>query len=242
MNLNDPLPAPIIAAVLTLALLTTFGCSAIEFYQDQSSTAAATMDPTIVALEEALAENRASERSLSAGATQAAATIASLVSTPTNAPTAAAIPLPASAETILFGSVPIDSDRLNIIAALGFDADGQLLAATRAGDVYALPDRDGDGVADETRLIFADQAQQLSQVAGMIARGEALILLNGPRLSLLRDDDGDGVYDGVTHLGEGLPLDQSPLLASNGLVESPDGRLFSVDITSGEILKIVLRE
>ena len=235
----------LLVAGLALLLLTTSGCSAIELYQDQSSAAAgsaATADPTIAALEGALADIRASEQSLSTGATQAAATIAALESTPTNAPTAAAIPAPASAETIRFGSVPIDSDRLNIIAALGFDADGQLLAATRAGEIYALPDRDGDGVADETRLIFADEAQQLSQVAGLFARGEALILLNGPRLSLLRDSDGDGVYESVTQLAGGLPADPSPLQASNGIVESPDGRLFSVDITSGEILLIILEE
>lgn len=207
-----------------------------------TGSVAATADPTVSALEGALADSRATEQSLSADGTQAAATIAALGSTPTSAPEAAAFPAIASAETIIYGSVPIDSDRLNFIAALAFDADGQLLAATRAGEIYALPDRDGDGVADETRLIFADEAQQLSQVAGLIARGEALILLHDGRLSLLRDIDGDGLYDSVTHLADGLRADQSPLQASNGLVESPDGRLFSVDITSGEILRIVLVE
>jgi len=235
-----------VVAVFALVMLNTAGCSAIELYQDQSSTAAgsafATADPTVLALEGALADARATEGALSTEATQAAAAIAALESTPTSAPTAAALPAPASAETVPYGNVPIDSDRLNIIAALAFDADGQLLAATRAGEIYALPDRDGDGVADETRLIFTDEAQQLSQVAGLIARGEALILLNGPRISLLRDNDGDGVYESVTQLAEGLPADQSPLQASNGIVESPDGRLFSVDIRSGEILQIVLRE
>ena len=235
-----------VVAVLALVLLITAGCSAIELYQDQSNAAAvsadATADPTISALEGALADARASEQWLSEGATQAAATIAALASTPTNAPTVAALPAPASAKTIRYGSVPIDSDRLNIIAAIGFDADGQLLAATRAGEIYALPDRDGDGVADETRLIFADEAQQLSQVAGLIAGGEALILLHGSRLSLLLDGDGDGVYESVTQIAGGLPADQSPLQASNGLVESPDGRLFTADVNSGEILQIVLRE
>lgn len=252
MNLNEPAPGPALkaVAVLALILLTTASCSAIELYQDQSSAAAnaaagsasATADPKVSALEGALADARATEGALSTDATQAVATIAALESTPTNAPAAAALPAPASAETILYGNVPIDSDQLNIIAALAFDAGGHLLAATRAGEIYALPDRDGDGVADETRLIFADDAQQLSQVAGLIARGEALILLNGPRLSLLQDNDGDGVYEGVTHLAGGLPAIQSPLQASNGLVESPDGRLFTADIKSGEILQIVLRE
>ena len=105
-----------------------------------------------------------------------------------------------------------------------------------------MPDSDGDGFADETRLIFADEDEQLGQVSGLIARGEGLILLNGERLSLLSDSDGDGVYDGVKHLVEGLPADQSPLQASNGIIESPDGRLFSVDINAGQILRIVLRE
>ena len=69
-----------------------------------------------------------------------------------------------------------------------------------------------------------------------------LILLNGERLSLLSDGDGDGVYDGVKHLVEGLPADQSPLQASNGIVKAPDGRLFSADINSGDILQVVLRQ
>ena len=240
-----------IAAVLLLVMLASSGCSAVELYRDQSSataraaagSAAATEDPTVSALEGALAANRATEQSLSAHATQAAATITALAAMPTSAPTAAvAFPPSSSAETIIYGSVPIDSDRLNIIAALGFGADGQLLAATRAGEIYALPDSDGNGAADETRLIFADDEQALGQVAGLIARGEALILLNGQRLSLLRDSDGDGLYDSVTQLADGLPADQSPLQASNGIVQAPDGRLFTVDIKTGEILQIVLRE
>ena len=240
-----------VVVVLALVMLTTSGCSAIELYQGNASAtagaeagaAAVTVNPTLLALEAARADAQATAQALSASATQAAATIAALEATTAAPPLAATTsPLPASAETIVYGSVPIDSDRLNIIAALAFDADGQLLAATRAGEVYALPDHDGDGRADETRLVFADREQQLGQVAGLIAQGEGLMLLNGARLSLLHDADGDGVYEGVTHLAEGLPADQSPLQASNGLVSAPDGRLFSVDINAGEILQIVLRE
>lgn len=241
-----------LAAALCLLALTAAGCSALELYQGNASATAgaeaaitaATDDPTIAALEGALTAAQATQESLIAGATELSAVISALEATPTSAPAASdlAPPIPASAETVVFGSVPIDSDRLNIIAALAFDADGQLLAATRAGEIYALPDRDGDGVADETRLIFSDEAETLSQVAGLTVRGEALILLHGERLSLLRDSDGDGAYDSVTHLSAGLPADQSPLQASNGIVQAPDGRLFTADINSGEILRIVLRE
>jgi hypothetical protein len=236
----------LITTILAFIALTTTGCSAVELYHGNASAtaeaeagaAAATENPTVSALEGALADVRATQQALSASATESA-TVA-LSSTPTAAEDL--FPLRASAETVVYGSVPIDSDRLNIIAALGFDADGQLLAATRAGEIYALPDSDGDGVADETSLIFADEEQQLGQVAGLIARGEALILLNGERLSLLTDADSDGRHETVTHLSGQLPADQSPLQASNGIVSAPDGRLFTVDIKSGEILQIVLRE
>ena len=251
-NNNSTPAARIAAAVLALAMLITTSCSALELYQGNASATAgaeaaitaATDDPTIAALEGALTAAQATQDSLIAGATESSAVISALEATPTSAPAATdlAPPIPASAETIVYGNVPIDSDRLNIIAALAFDADGNLLAATRAGEIYALPDRDGDGSADETRLIYADDAQELSQVAGLLVRGQALILLNGERLSLLRDQDGDGVYESVGQLNDGLPADQSPLQASNGIVEAPDGRLFTADINSGEILRVVLRE
>lgn len=243
--------ARIIAVSLALMSWALAGCSAITVYQ-QSGTAsagtdiatAATEDGTLAALDVARDAAQATAGTLATGAAEAVLTIAALSSPATVDPTEAdpASSLPSSAEITVFGSVPIDSDRLNIIAALAFDADGQLLAATRAGEIYALPDSDGDGRADETRLIFADDEQALRQVSGLIARGDGLILLNGERLSLLRDSDGDGVYESVTQLAEGLPAGQGPLQASNGMVESPDGRLFTVDISAGEILRIVLRE
>jgi len=243
-------PARLVVAVLALLCWSLAGCSAVELYRGNASAtakaeaglAAATEDPTISALEGALAALRSSEQSMASGATQAAATIAAHEATPTTMAAAVAAPLPASAKSIVYGRVPIDSDRLNIIAALAFDRDGQLLAATRAGEIYALPDYDGDGAADETRLIFADAAQQLSRVAGLNAQGDTLILLHGGGLSLLSDANDDGEYETVSQLNEALPAAQSPLQASNGLVIAPDGRLFTVDVNSGEILLIVLGE
>ena len=233
---------------MALFCWTLSGCSAVELFRSQSSataeaiadSAAVTRNPTVLALEAALADSQATRQALSLGATQVRATIDALAATPTPFDDAAL--LPASAETFLYGSVPIDSDRLNIIAALALDADGQLLAATRAGEIYALPDIDGDGHANETRLIFADEAQQLGQVAGLVVQGPALVLLHGDGLSLLSDGDGDGVYETVARLSGELPGVQSPLQATNGIVKAPDGRLFTVDVRTGEILRIVLGE
>ena len=254
MNFNEGISPPARLVVLLLALIgwSLAGCSAVELYRSNASAtaeaeaglAAATEDPTFSALEGALADIRSTEQSLSVAATGSSATITALEAKPTTEPTAAegTPQVPVSAETILYGSVPIDSDRLNIIAALAFDADGQLFVATRAGEVYNLPDIDDDGVADETRLVFADEAEELGPVAGMTVRDAGLLLLNGGRLSLLRDEDGDGAYESATHLAAGLPADQSPLQAGNGIVFAPDGRLFTADVNSGEILQILLSE
>ncbi len=210
---------------------------------DAEGASTAAGDATLAALHAAQANIAATVQVLAAQATEAAATLSALESTrtvqpatPTQATFAAA-----SAETSLYGTVPIDSDRLNIIAALAFDAAGQLLVATRAGEIYRLPDIDGDGIADDTGLIFADAEEQLGQVSGLIVRGDSLIVLNGERLSLLDDTDSDGIYETVTHLAQQMPTDQSPLQASNGIVQAPDGRLFTADISAGQILRIILR-
>ena len=215
-NARPPDAARFIAAVLALVALTLTGCSAVTLRQEMATATAeadalataATDNPTVVVLHAAQAELQSTAAAYSAGATQAADTITALELTLTSAPGPTEVLPdpdtfdPSSAETSVYGEVPIDSDRLNIIAALAFDIDGQLLVATRAGEIYLMPDSDGDGIADETRLIFADEEQQLAQVSGLIARGDSLILLNGERLSLLLDADSDGEYETVTQLSQ----------------------------------------
>lgn len=233
---------PYIALALIFSLA---GCSAIEWDRqrtDQHSQAetaiAATVERTVAAAQADKIAAQATALALSRQITQSAASPPSLA-TITPGPDAADI---SSAEVSVYGSVPLDSDRLNIIAALAFDAAGDLLAATRAGDIYRLRDRDADGTADETLRIFADEDEALGQVSGLFTRGESLILLNGGKLSRLQDRDGDGRYETVSQLSEQLPADQNPLLASNSIAQSPDGRLFSANLNSGEILRIILRE
>ncbi len=226
----------LVRLILLLLMLALTACSAIELRQQMArDTTAAGVD--LNASIEALAARATVAATLAALETN----VSAVASTPTPADATTA-PSISSAETVVYGSVPIDSDQLNTIAALAFDHKGQLLVSTRAGEIYRLSDEDDDGLADETQLIFADDAESLQQVAGMVTRGESIILLNGGRLSQLRDSDGDGSYDTVTHLTEQLPAGQTPLLASNGIVEAPDGRLFSADLNTGVILQIVLVE
>ena len=215
-----------------------------------SQTAAADLAQTIAA-EGPAADARATLAAYQATAgaqlqfaTRSAATLIALETAATASPPATSRPdfTFSAADTVVFGAAPIDSDRLNIIAALAFDADGELLAATRAGEVYRLSDKDGDGLADETVLIFSDEQEALGQVSGMFLRGASLLLTHGGALSQLRDEDGDGRYEMVTLLSEGLPAEQSALRASNGIVQAPDGRLFTADVATGEILQVLLRE
>ena len=240
-------------ACLSLSLLAGLlsACSAVELHQQMASQTAAAASARAEATEDpaadaqaALAAYQATAEAQLLDATRTAATLSALETA------AAAAPPPtdqadfalSAADTTVYGAVPIDSDKLNIIAALAFDADGQLLAATRAGEVYRLSDRDGDGQADETVLIFADEGEALGQVSGMFARGASLMLMHGGALSQLRDADGDGRYETVTMLSEELPAGQSALRASNGSAQAPDGRLFTADLDSGEILQVLLRE
>ncbi len=229
-------------ASLALALS---ACSAIELRERMADGTATAAGPAAEAQATAAALG-ATAKVLAADATESAATALAL-ETAAALPESSATPVAttaafSSAEAIVYGSVPVDSDRLNTIAALAFDAAGDLLVSTRAGEIYRLRDADADGLADESRLIFADEAEALRQVAGIFRRGESIIALNGGRLSRLDDSDGDGIYDRVTLLAEALPAEETALLASNGIVEAPDGRLFTANLKSGEILLIQLRE
>ncbi len=234
---------------LILAAWLLSACSAVELHQRMASQTAAasalaeaTEDPAAKA-QAALAAYQATTGAQLQRATVSAATLIALE-------TAAAAPPPtdqadfdiSAADATVYGAVPIDSDKLNIIAALAFDAAGRLLVATRAGEVYRLSDRDGDGLADETALIFADEGEALGQVSGMFARGASLMLMHGGALSQLRDADGDGRYETVTLLSEELPAGQNALRASNSSAQAPDGRLFTADLDTGEILQVLLRE
>ena len=220
-------------------------CSAIELRERMARGTATAAGPAAEA-QATVTALAATAESLAAVGTEWAPTLRAL-ETAAALPASSAAPVAtaaafSSAEAVVYGSVPVDSDRLNTIAALAFDASGDLLVSTRAGEIYRLSDADADGLADESRLIFADEEETLRQVAGIFWRGESIIALNGGRLSRLDDSDGDGVYDTVTPLAEALPAEETALLASNGIVEAPDGRLFSADLNSGEILLIQLHE
>lgn len=229
-----------------LALIVS-GCSAIDMVQrnataaafDVPATATAAADPVATA-EADLVKARMTAHALAAEATAAAGTIVAFAQTPTAA--APQIRPAITADVSVYARIPIDSDRLNSISALALDSAGHLLVSTRAGEIYRLRDPEQEGALASLELIFADDRDQLGQVSGLLARGDALLLLNDGSLSQVSDIDGDGRYESVAELSSALPAGQNPLQAGNSIVQAPDGRLFSADIGSGEILQVVLRE
>ncbi len=235
------------------------GCSAIELRQQnirateeaRVDVTASTAQPDSTAQAE-ITQVLATLQALSLSATEAAGNMTAVAIATGASPSAATqdaadsttIPadfLARAADTVVYGQVPVDSDRLNVIAALAFDRESRPLVSTRAGEIYRLLDADEDGIAEESRLIFRDADDELGQVSGLVAIGEVLILLNDGRLSQVQDQDMDGTYETVTHLSQELPADQSPLKANNSIVRAPDGRYFTADISRGEILQIILR-
>lgn len=230
--------ANLVAGLSLLALAFALSaCSAIELRERMARpTAAAAESPGSQAT---IAAWQAAAEGLEAEAAAASATISAFekAARPSPKPAEATDPKPLSdMEAIVFGAVPLDSEGLNTIAALALDGDGNLLAATRAGEIFRFGDRDADGIADQRDLVFADSGERMRQVAGLVARGENLIVLHSGALSQLQDGDGDGSYDRLTSLGEDLPLPETSLLANAGLVQAPDGRLFSAKLSTGEIL------
>lgn len=240
------------------AALVMAGCSAIQLYQESAGAtqeAATAINATVAAvIEGASAQQDALEATVAAlyaEATRAAQSLADIQATAAAA-LASATPDPladggaadagfSAAEISVYGQAPVDSERLNTIAALAFDGDGRLLVGTRAGEIYRLVDGDGDGIAEQIQLIFQDDKDEIGQVSGLLIQGGALLLIHDGRLHKLADDDGDGFYESAALLSSALPPNQNPLRANNSLARAPDGALFTADVNTGEILRIELR-
>ena len=238
------------------AALVLAGCSAIQLYQENTGAtqaAATAINATVAAVIEDASDQQdaleATVAALYAASTRAAqslgvaqATADAALATATPDPLAPALAADAgfsAAEISVFGQAPVDSERLNTIAALAFDGEGQLLVGMRAGEIYRLVDADGDGIAEGNQLVFQDESDAIGQVSGLLMVGGALLLVHDGRLHSLVDGDGDGFYERAALLSSALPPNQNPLRANNSLARSPDGALFTADVLSGTIFRII---
>ena len=103
--------------------------------------------------------------------------------------------------------------------ALG-PSDVLFVSVPRAGRILALPDRDGDGVAD-TAIVFA---VGLNLPHGLAFRGEDLYVAETDGVVRLRDQDGDLASDEQEMIVEGLPSGGGHWTRTLGF--GPDGKLY----------------
>jgi len=198
---------------------------------EQATTEAETIDEQISATLTAIAE-----------VTDDPETTPDPESTAEVTPEPQSVTVPTSAEIVIFGSVPIDSDSLNSVTALTLDNNGDLLVSLRNGDIYRLVDEDNDDEADEVTLIFEDSEDDIGQVSGILTDGDLLYIVSGESFSVVQDSDNDGIYDTVTELSDDLPDAQALLQANNSIIRADDGRYITADVNTGDILFITLSD
>jgi len=89
---------------------------------------------------------------------------------------------------------------------MAFDANGVLhLADMGADEIVALPDRDGDGVADE-KIVVAEGFDRAHSLA--FYKGQMYVADRG-RVILFSDNDGDGIFEEREDFARNIPRDGS---------------------------------
>ncbi len=95
--------------------------------------------------------------------------------------------------------------------------------------IYRIRDTDGDGRADESRLVFEgfNEEPAFDILGGILAHEGSLFAGVPPGVYRLRDSNGDGVFDQRTTIGEGF--NTHPAFGGHGVsgvTIGPDGRLY----------------
>ena len=95
--------------------------------------------------------------------------------------------------------------------------------------IYRIRDTDGDGHADESRLVFQgfNDDPAFDILGGILVQDGSIIAGVPPGVYRLRDSDGDGVFDQRTTIGEGF--NTHPAFGGHGVsgvTVGPDGRLY----------------
>ncbi len=141
------------------------------------------------------------------------------------------VQVPPQFEATLFGAPP----KVNYPVAIAATADGVVFVAVDeqgslgrtpgGGKILRCVDRDGDGKADEV-TVFA----KVDHPRGVVTRGNAVWVMAPPTLSVLYDDDGDGVSDRQEVLVTGLTTEQINIRGgdhtTNGVRMGIDGWLY----------------
>ncbi|MBN1681222.1 MAG: PQQ-dependent sugar dehydrogenase, partial [Anaerolineae bacterium] len=107
------------------------------------------------------------------------------------------------------------------LMGLAFAPDGTLyMARTARGEIWAMPDADGDQFLDDPVLA----AEGLTLPSAIALDGDSLYVNSVGGVLRLDDADGDGFFETHTVLVDDLPRDTG--IWSGGIGIGPDGRLY----------------
>jgi putative heme-binding domain-containing protein len=125
---------------------------------------------------------------------------------------------------------PANSDRNAWITDLNKDGSRDIRDMEEYKErVYRLRDTDGDGRADESRLVYEgfNEDPAFDILGGVLAHEGDLIVGVPPGVYRLHDSNGDGILDQRTTIGEGF--NTHPAFGGHGVsgvTIGPDGRLY----------------
>lgn len=125
---------------------------------------------------------------------------------------------------------PANSDRNPWITDLNGDGSRDIRDLREYKErVYRLRDTDGDGRADESRLVYEgfNDDPAFDILGGVLSQGRDVIVGVPPGVYRLHDSDGDGVLDQRTPILEGF--NTHPAFGGHGVsgvTVGPDGRLY----------------
>ncbi len=125
---------------------------------------------------------------------------------------------------------PANSDRNTWIPDLNGDGSHDIRDVREVKErLYRLRDTDGDGRADESRIVYEgfDDDPTWDIFGSVLSLGGDVIAGVPPGVYRLHDADGDGVFDTRTTIGEGF--NTHPAFGGHGVsgvIIGPDGRLY----------------
>jgi glucose/arabinose dehydrogenase len=131
--------------------------------------------------------------------------------------------LPRGFESNLYARLPFA--RPTVIT---FGADDNLYVLGLQGEIARLIDADGDHVAEVNEILFDDPDDELIHNVGMAINEETgdIYVSHATKISILRDENGDGTLDDIDTIIDELPSWEYPLHSNNGLAFGPDGKLY----------------
>lgn len=139
-------------------------------------------------------------------------------------------------------TVYAEGQNFGLPTQIAFGPDSHLYVLSLAGTIYRLVDTDGDDFAETIETAFwdgdlnfiteenveqvADTPDQLFHAAGMAFRDNVLYVSDSGRISTLEDTDGDGTFDTLTPVVEGLVSLRYEGHSNNGIAFGPDDKLY----------------